>query len=174
MIVTSSNLATNLLLDLVGVDYARDVLARLDVTGVDVRRGVEDERAFAAGLNNRVTANGLVQLLDRIHAGRAASPELTRWIIHTLIQQEFTSGIPAGLPDDVRRMARIANKTGEISTMAHDAALVFLADGTSYAVAILTEVAGDGSPSQQTVARLSRAVYEHLVRVRLEAVSGDR
>src|SRR5207245_95120 len=62
----SSNLATNLLLDLVGVDAARDALRRRGVEGVDLRRGVEDDRAFEAGCNNLVTADGLVQLLRAI------------------------------------------------------------------------------------------------------------
>ena len=60
MIVTSSNLATNLLLDLVGVEAARASLARLHLGGIDLQRGVEDEAAWAAGMNNRVTAAGLV------------------------------------------------------------------------------------------------------------------
>src|SRR5687767_6375655 len=53
MVTTSSNLATNLLLDLIGVDYARDRLARIGVEGIDLRRGVEDDRAFESGINNR-------------------------------------------------------------------------------------------------------------------------
>ena len=66
MIATSSNLATNLLLDLVGVEYARGLLGTLGVDGLDLRRGVEDERAFEAGISNRATARGLVQLFRAI------------------------------------------------------------------------------------------------------------
>src|SRR3954468_13565515 len=63
MITTSSNLATNLLLDLVGVETVQGVLEHYKIDGIDFRRGVEDERAFAAGISNRVTAAGLVSLL---------------------------------------------------------------------------------------------------------------
>jgi beta-lactamase class A len=170
MITTSSNLATNLLLDLVGVDYARAHLDRLGITGVDLRRGVEDERAFAADINNRVTANGLVQLFTAIHHGRAAAPAITEWMVEVLAQQEFSSGLPAGLPDEVRAAAKVAHKTGEISNMAHDAGLVFLPDGIVYAIALLTETKPGGTPRQQTVARLSRAGYERVV----GATSGAR
>src|SRR5919109_4744144 len=160
MIATSSNLATNLLLDLVGVDYARAVLTRIGVEGVDLRRGVEDERALEAGIINRVTARGLVQLFRAIYEGRAAPDQGTHWMLHVLHQQQFTSGIPAGLPDTVRGQATVANKTGEISNMAHDAGLVFLPDESVYAIAVLTETAPGVSPGLQTVARLARVAYE--------------
>jgi beta-lactamase class A len=167
MIATSSNLATNLLLDLIGVDYARSVLARLGVDGVDLRRGVEDEKALAAGIINRATARGLVQLFCAIHEGRAASPEGTHWVLHVLQQQAFTNGIPAGLPETVRAQATVANKTGEISNMSHDAGLVFLPDETVYAVAVLTETPEGVAPSQQTVARLARVAYDQVIASRV-------
>ena len=166
MIATSSNLATNLLLDLVGVDYAKRVLERLGIEGVDLRRGVEDDRAFEAGIINRVTARGLEQLFRAIYVGRAATPAATRWMLHVLSQQEFTRGIPAGLPDEVRAQTTVANKTGEISNMAHDAGLVFLPDDTVYAVSVLTETPPGLPPRQQTVAKLSRAAYEHVMAAR--------
>ena len=43
-------------------------------------------------------------------------------MLDVLHGQQFKSGIPAGLPRD----ARVAHKTGEISTVAHDAGLVYL------------------------------------------------
>jgi beta-lactamase class A len=172
MIVTSSNLATNLLLDLVGADVARAVVSRLGIDGVDVRRGVEDERAFAAGINNRVTPRGLLDLFRAIHEGRAASSTRTTWMLEILGDQQFASGIPAGLPDDVREGARIAHKTGEISTAAHDAGVVRLADGTAYAVAILSEYEGGATPQTRAIADASRAVYERVMAWRQGAEPG--
>lgn len=159
MIVTSSNLATNLLVDAVGLDRLREALEELGVTGIEIMRGVEDERAFAGGINNRVTARGLVEVLRLIEEEKAISAGASERMLEILHQQEFRSGIPAGLPDD----ARVANKTGEISTVAHDAGLVYLADRAPYALAILTEWEPDDSSGRRdTLARISRAVYQHL------------
>lgn len=158
MIVTSSNLATNLLLDLVGVEAARASLARLHVSGIDLQRGVEDEAAWAADLNNRVTAAGLCNALRLIEEGKAISPEASRQMLDILHQQRFRSGIPAGLPED----ARVANKTGEISTIAHDAGIVYLDGRDAYVVVILTEWAPEVNGRQETIARISRAVYEYM------------
>lgn len=156
MIVTSSNLATNLLLDLVGVEAARAALADLHLGGIDLQRGVEDEAAWEAGLNNRVTASGLCDAMRLIEEGKAISPEASQAMLDILHQQRFRSGIPAGLPED----ARVANKTGEISTIAHDAGIVYLDGRDAYVVVILTEWAPDVNGRQETIARISRAVYE--------------
>jgi beta-lactamase class A len=160
MIVTSSNLATNLLLDLVGVEAARASLARLHLGGIDLQRGVEDEAAWEAGLNNRVTAAGLCDAMRLIEEGKAISPEASRAMLDILHQQRFRSGIPAGLPED----ARVANKTGEISTVAHDAGIVYLGGRDAYVVVILTEWAPEANGRQETIARISRAVYEYMTR----------
>jgi len=158
MVVASSNLATNLLLDLVGIEAARASLARLHVSGIDLQRGVEDEVAWEAGINNRVTAAGLCNALRLIEEGKAISPEASQAMLDILHQQRFRSGIPAGLPQD----ARVANKTGEISTVAHDAGIVYLGGRDAYVVVILTEWAPEVNGRQETIARISRAVYEYM------------
>lgn len=162
MIVTSSNLATNLLVDLVGVDQAQQMLTRYGISGIELARGVEDEKAFEASFNNRVTANGLVSLFRVIHEGRGVLPESSAAMLDILFAQEFRSGIPAGLPASVRQQARVANKTGEISTATHDAGLVYLPDRQPYALAILTEPDSAANHRMERVARVSAVVYEWL------------
>ena len=56
MIVSSSNLATNLLLDYLSVEYVREVLAAASVNGMELRRGVDDKKAFEQNFNNQTTA----------------------------------------------------------------------------------------------------------------------
>ena len=163
MIVTSSNLATNLLVDLIGTEAAQQMLARYGITGVDLARGVEDEKAFDASFNNRVTATGLVQLFRVIREGRGLLPDSAERMLEILFGQEFRSGIPAGLPPAARQQARIAHKTGEISTAAHDAGLVFLADRDPYVLAVLTEPVAGTNNRMERVARVSAAVYEWIV-----------
>src|SRR5437660_7200600 len=52
MITKSSNLATNLLVDVVGIPTIQHALDELEIDGVRILRGVEDQAAFDAGLNN--------------------------------------------------------------------------------------------------------------------------
>ncbi len=158
MIATSSNLATNLLLDLVGLDTVQRSLDELSVDGIDIRRGVEDERAFDLGINNRVTADGLTQLLRLVAEERAFSPELSREMLEILHAQEFKNGIPARLP----RAVRVAHKTGDISTVAHDAGVVYPPGRMPYVIAVLTEWAPDAAGRSATIAEVSHAVFDVL------------
>lgn len=159
MITTSSNLATNLLLDLVGLDVLQRTIDGFGLDGIDLRRGVEDEKAFQHGINNRITANGLVGLLRLIGEERAFSPALSRQMVDVLLGQQFNSGIPAGLP----RGAKVAHKTGEISTIAHDAGLIFLPDRRPYALAILTEWEASATGRSATIAAASYLAYAALI-----------
>jgi beta-lactamase class A len=158
MITSSSNLATNLLLDLVGLDVLQRTLDGFAITGIDLRRGVEDELAFEHGINNRVTAHGLVSLLRLIGEERAFTPDLSRHMLDVLHAQQFRSGIPAGLP----REARVAHKTGDISTIAHDAGLVYLPGRKPYALAVLTEWEPSTQGRSATIAAASFLAYSAL------------
>lgn len=157
MITKSSNLATNLLVDVVGIPTIQIALDELEIDGVRVLRGVEDQRAFDAGLNNEVTANGLLKLLRLIADGRAYSQFACDQMLEIMLDQQYRSGIPAGLP----KAARVAHKTGNISSVHHDAGIVFLDDRKPYVLVILTQFApeqGRGS----AVADVSRDIYNTL------------
>ena len=159
MIVTSSNLATNLLLDLVGLDTIQRTLDAFELQGIDLRRGVEDELAFEHGINTRVTAQGLVELLRLIGEERVFSPEISRQLLDTLLGQQFKSGIPAGLPAGTR----VAHKTGDISTIAHDAGLVFLPGRKPYALVVLTEWNASVTGRSALIAAASYVAYDALM-----------
>ena len=159
MITTSSNLATNLLLGVIGPDAVNRTLGELDVDdGIELKRGVEDELAFEKGINNMVTADGLLRILVLLSEGKAFSPALSRRMMDILHGQEFNQGIPARLP----KGARVAHKTGEISTIAHDAGVVYLPKRKPYVVVILTEWDPEGSGRSRTIAAISHTIYEFL------------
>ena len=162
MITVSSNLATNVLLDFIGVPMARRILADAGISGVDLVRGVEDERAFDAGMSNRVTADGLVRLLRAIFEGRFGNGEHAEEMIGILSAQVFNSGIPAGLPPAVRAAARVAHKTGEISTATHDAGVVFLPGRPPYVLAVLTSTAPDAANRFEPIARISARTFARI------------
>jgi beta-lactamase class A len=159
MITTSSNLATNLLLGVIGPDAVNRTLKELDVDdGIDLKRGVEDELAFEKGINNMVTADGLLRILVLLSEGKAFSPALSRRMMDILHGQEFNQGIPARLP----KGTRVAHKTGEISTIAHDAGVVYLPKRKPYGLVILTEWEPEGSGRSRTIAAISHTIYEFL------------
>jgi beta-lactamase class A len=157
MIVASSNLATNLLLDLLGMEYARNVLRDAQVSGVELRRGVEDLAAHKKGIDNEATADGLLTLLSALR-GDFLKKESKEQAIHVLLAQRFNSMIPAGLPAH----ATVAHKTGEISTACHDVGIVYLPEREPYIAVILTEFDAEQNGRRETVAAISEMLYRSL------------
>jgi len=157
MIAASSNLATNLLLDLVGVEYARNVLRDAQVSGVELRRGVEDHAAHEKGIDNQVTADGLLTLLSALR-GNFLSSESRGHAIRILLAQRFNSMIPARLPAH----ATVAHKTGEISTACHDMGIVYLPERQPYIAVILTEFDPEHNGLRETVAAISEMIHRSL------------
>ena len=158
MISASSNLGTNLLLDFLGVEYARKVLRDAQVNGVELRRGVEDYAAHERGINNEVTANGLLTLLSALRGDFLTSTS-KEGAIQILLEQRFNSMIPAGLPAH----AVVAHKTGETSTACHDMGIVYLPEREPYLAVILTEFDSNGEGRREIVAAISEAIYRSVM-----------
>ncbi|MEM1117581.1 MAG: serine hydrolase [Bacteroidota bacterium] len=158
-ITTSSNLATNLLIQLVSADAVQATVDRLGAPGMRVLRGVEDLKAFDAGLSNETTADALATLLEALRDGRAVSPEADAEMLDILDDQQFNEMIPAGIPEGIR----IAHKTGEITRTHHDAAVVYPEAGAPYVLVILIEGLDSKEDSARLGAEVSRAVWQALV-----------
>jgi beta-lactamase class A len=152
MIDVSSNLATNNLIELLGVGRIRATTEALGASGMNVRRGVEDNVAYRAGLNNTTTARALLVLLQAIATNRAASPESCRRMMEILERQHFNDGIPAGLPPGTL----VAHKTGSITRIQHDAAIV-LGD-RPYVLVVLVRGIDDEKQGNALIADIARAI----------------
>jgi beta-lactamase class A len=167
MITRSSNLATNTLITLVGADAVTRTMRSLGAQRIQVLRGVEDGKAFDRGLNNTTTARDLGLILRAIDEGRAAPPAATREMLGILLAQEFNEKIPAGLPPGTR----VAHKTGEITAVSHDAAIVYPPGRKPYVLVVLTRGVRDGSKSSKLIADISALVYAHSSRAVAGAAS---
>ncbi|HEY3133535.1 MAG TPA: serine hydrolase [Gemmatimonadaceae bacterium] len=157
MITRSSNLATNTLITLVGADAITQTMRELGAKRIQVLRGVEDGKAFEKGLNNTTTARDLAIILRAIEEGDAASPVATKEMLGILLAQEFNEKIPAGLPSGVR----VAHKTGDITAVSHDAAIVYPPGRKPYVLVVLTRGIRDGAKSAKLIADISALVYSH-------------
>ncbi len=120
-LVRSSNLATNLVLEQVGVEAVGDALAAVGATGSVVSRGIEDSRAREAGHDNLVTAADLAVTLQALSSEQAASSASCREILAVLAAQQINDAIPAQLPVGTR----VAHKSGWVNGISHDAGIVY-------------------------------------------------
>ena len=125
-----------------------------------VLRGVEDNVAFNAGLNNTTSARDLGHLLEALARGTAASPSSTAAMLEILERQEFNDEIPAGLPPGTR----VAHKTGWITGITHDAALVRPAGRAPFVLVVLTRNIADRGEAQRLIADVARLVWQYQAR----------
>ena len=161
MIVRSSNLATNILLEKVGAKRVNEFIHELGIEGVIVKRGVEDKAAFRLGMNNSATARGLTQTMRLIAEGKVGSNKASEQMIDIMLKQEFNESIPALLPPSTR----VAHKTGWTGEFYHDTGLVFPEDRKPYTISLMTRgfAEDDEKAAHEGMANISRMVYEGLL-----------
>jgi beta-lactamase class A len=156
MITRSSNLATNTLIAVAGAANANATAHALGAAHMRVLRGVEDGKAFARGMNNTTTASDLAALLLAIERGTAASAascaEMKGILLREIYSGDIAAGLPAGTP--------VAQKTGSITGVLHDAAIVYPPGRTPYVLVVLTANIPDEQVARSLTTDLSRMVWE--------------
>ena len=160
MIARSSNLATNALIEVVGAERVQRTVRELGAVNMQVLRGVEDGIAFRAGLNNTATASDLAVLMTAIADRSAASERSCAEMIGILAEQEFDDLIPAGLPAGTV----VAHKTGSITGIRHDAAIVDPYGEWPYVLVVLTQGFEDPETAARAIAEVAWRVHSARIR----------
>lgn len=158
MIMASSNLATNILVEKVGAENTTQTMRRYGADSIQVRRGVEDMKAYRRGLNNETSAHDLLVIFEQMARGTAVSETASEEMIQILKEQEYNDMIPARLPDSVE----VAHKTGWITGLHHDSGIVFVPGGPTYVVVLLSQNLEDEDAGVTAFAQISRLVFDFM------------
>lgn len=159
MIIASSNLATNIVIELVGAQNVTQTMRDLGAPEINVLRGVEDIKAYEKGLSNSTTAYDLLVIFEKLARGEMVSNEASEAMINILMDQKFKDIIPARLPPEVK----VANKTGNITAVHHDSGIVFLPDNSKYVLILLSKELGDFDKGTSRMAEVSRMIYDYVI-----------
>jgi len=156
MITYSSNLATNIVIDLVDAKKVTRTMRDLGAPKIEVLRGVEDIKAYRQGLSNTTTAYDLMMIFEKLGRREVVSPAASDAMIDILLEQHFNDAIPALLPDAVK----VAHKTGWITRVRHDSGLVILPDGRQYVLVLLTKDWESDDLATEIMANVSKMIYD--------------
>jgi len=156
MITVSSNLATNVLIEIVDAKKVTKTMRSLGADKIEVLRGVEDQKAYDLGLSNSTTANDLLVIMKAIANANAGTKEDCNAMIAILKDQKWNDMIPKYLPETVE----VAHKTGSITGVHHDAAIVYLPDGRQYVLVLLSKNLKDFDKGTDQLAQISKTIYE--------------
>jgi beta-lactamase class A len=160
MIIVSSNLATNLVIELADAKKVTQTMRDLGAPEIQVLRGVEDSKAFEQGLNNSTTAYDQLVIYTKLAQGKVVSEKTSKDMITILLDQQFNEIIPAQLPADIK----VAHKTGSITGVRHDAGIVFLPDGRQYVLVLLSKNLSDPERGITAMAEVSKMIYDYVNR----------
>ncbi|MEN2280875.1 serine hydrolase [Algoriphagus sp. SE2] len=160
MITVSSNLATNVLIELVDAKKVTATMRTLGAEKIEVLRGVEDQKAFDLGLSNSTTARDLMMIMKAIAENTAGTKDDCEEMIGIMKDQQFNEIIPFYLPKDVS----VAHKTGSITGVHHDAGIIYLPDGRAYVLVLLSKNLKDFDKGTEQLAGISKTIYDYIIK----------
>jgi len=161
MIVRSSNLASNILMERVGAARVDAFIKELGIENMSVIRGLEDKKAYRLGINNSASARSSTHMMRLIAEGKVVSKEACNEMIHIMLGQEFNESIPALLPPQ----AKSAHKTGWSGDFFHDTGIVFPPEREPFAISIFTHGFPEDNPNEAhaCMAQVSKIIYEEML-----------
>jgi beta-lactamase class A len=168
MIVISDNTASNILVDLLGMDRVNRTMQELGLTGIILRRKFMTlPQAVQAA--NSVTAQDISCLLEKIAKGQVVSRRACEEMVKIMKEQQWDDLIPALIPvsggkeeslvGQVKNV-EIAHKTGSVSGVRHDAAIVYTGS-VNYVVTILASDLPDTRHGEDAIRRISLEIYRY-------------
>jgi beta-lactamase class A len=157
MIILSDNTATNMLIDLVGMDTINKTITDLGLRSTVLRRRMMDFDAARVGKENTTSAADLARIFAGIYTNSLGLPqEYGALMLDILTRQQIRDKLPFYLPEEIV----IANKTGTLPGVEHDAGILFL-PGAPYIISVLTGDLAANYQGIQLIACIGKAVYEH-------------
>ena len=158
MIITSDNTATNVLIDVVGMDFLNEYFHRLGLQDTLLQRKMMDVERLAKGIDNRTSARDMAHLFTRIYQQDVLSPAYSKLVIDILSRQRIHESLRRYLVGDIK----IAHKTGGLETVDHDVGIVY-SSTTDYSIGVFITNVTNNEQARQLIGRLSKVVYEELV-----------
>lgn len=128
MISISDNTATNVLIEMAGMDAVTRTMASLGMTQSTLGRMMKGRPAQGDEQENWATPDDYATVIAALLDKRAASPEACDEMIAMLERQQCTSRISRYLPDDER--VRWGSKTGQITGVSNDVGFIASDRGT--------------------------------------------
>lgn len=159
MTIISDNTATNIIIDILGMDNINTLISNLGFDSTMLQRKMMDFKAAQAGKENITSAKDILKILDSLFNGRLIDRDSSQFIVDVLKKQQVKGRLDLYLPDDIM----IAHKTGDLDYLEHDVGIVYLEDNP-YIICVLTNENISNKEGREIIGRLSKMVYEEFSR----------
>jgi beta-lactamase class A len=161
MVAVSDNSATNVLIDVVGMDNVNAFLKAQGLRDTRLRRKMMDLKAAAEGRENVSTPSEMLNLLQALYRGETLNKEMTADFFKVLSTHK-DSWIPRNLPDDLK----IADKPGALEGVRNDSGVIFV-DKRPFVLCVMTTYLHrerDGEEAISNIALAAWRMFDRLAR----------
>ncbi len=156
MIILSDNTATNIIIDLIGMEAINNLIKSLGFNSTILQRKMMDSEAVKANKENYTNANDTLNLLDLLYRGELIDEESSAFMIDILKRQQVKGRLDLYLSEDVP----IAHKTGDLDYLEHDVGIVYL-QNNPYIICVLTDENVSNKDGRDIIGKISKIVYEN-------------
>jgi beta-lactamase class A len=160
MINSSSNLATNIIIEMVKAENVQKLMKEIGAKDMTVLRGVEDIKAFEAGKNNRTSARSLAICYKAILDPKLFKETSRNAMIAILRSQHSQDGIGAGVKAKERGL-KVASKDGWITEINHDSGIIEDENGRRWIMVIMTRGVKEEKDGWKLIAELANEIWNH-------------
>ncbi len=155
MIIVSDNTATNILIDLLGMNNINAAIETLGLKNTRLQRKMMDSQAAREGKENLITAEDLAYLLELIYTGRNINNKYSDMMVNIMKRQQVKGRLDLYLPDDIV----VAHKTGDLDCLEHDAGIVYLPKN-HYIICVLTNETTTNKDGREIIGKISKLAYD--------------
>jgi beta-lactamase class A len=157
MVVLSDNTATNMLIDLVGMENINRTLRSLGLRQTGVHRRMIDQVASARGNENLSTPAEAAAIMKMLYDGKFIDRATSSEIMDILLFGK-SGAISRGVPDSIR----VAFKPGEIAGVSTEWAVVYLPQ-RPYVVTVMGNYLADDDAAG-TIKEISHTLFNYFWR----------
>ncbi|MBT2680891.1 serine hydrolase [Bacillus sp. ISL-35] len=158
MIIVSDNSATNLVIDLLGMERINSTISTIGMKKTVLKRRMLDFKSIRDGNDNLTTSADIVLCLKEAAEGQWLTKPSSHRFNALLLQQQFKEKLPAYMNQS---LLSIGNKTGELYGIEHDCAVITYGDRRAYA-AVLIDGLEDNETGKSMIRQVGKLINSYI------------
>lgn len=157
MIIISDNTATNILIDLIGMQNINNIAVEIGLEFTRIRRKMMDSQAVKEGRENTTTPREMSKILRDIYDGKFIDEYYSKIALDILKRQQVGGRLTLYMPEDIV----VAHKTGDLDKLEHDVGIVYH-NPSDYIICVLTKNLDTNKNGREIIGEISRITYENI------------
>ncbi|MBT2692464.1 serine hydrolase [Bacillus sp. ISL-55] len=154
MIIVSDNSATNLLIDLIGINSINSTISMIGMKNSILQRKMLDFDAIQSGDDNFTSAADIALCLKEAVAGGSLNKQSEKTFFSLLLEQQFKEKLPVYMDDS---LLKIGNKTGELPGVEHDCGIISYGKKQAFIVVLIDRLS-EAESGKATIRQIGKHI----------------